>query len=279
MSALAAAPVRKAARRRSADRRPGVAATTDPAAALRHLRRALRWLADARLDQPDKLRRARRAIRRLRLLLSLFRAAVGERRRQRIDQSLRSLSHRLGRLRDWDVLRANLGDEPELIEAIDERRRKAVKRVHRRLAGACCQTLDGELKTAGRRLRRSTEVESASQSALEHRWQRFRQQLLKAEVADAESLHALRRQLRKLRQTGRWSAAWLALPLPRSWMPTLKQAQALLGRVHDDQRMQALLAKLDVPPTLSPVVHDRPDVRQIDDCLQRLRRLPQPWVG
>lgn len=254
----------------------------DPAAALRHLRHAVRRLAASSLDRPDEVHRARRVIRGLRLLLSLFREEVGERRRHRLDEELRSLGFKFGRLRDWDVLRARVlaCGERQMIAEIDRRRRKALRAIERRLDSRRFQRLDAGLKAATRRLRRRTDdqgrVEIDPLPMLDRRWQRFRQQLAAAHAGDAESLHALRRQLRKLRQSCRWLTEWLPRPASATFMRTLQRAQDRLGLHHDFAIEQRLLAKLDQPWALSSAARKVLDPRGIDRCLRQLAALASP---
>lgn len=268
-------------RRNGAGRHPRVVMLIDPAAGLLHLRRQLRRLLRGSLASADEIRQARRAVRRLRLLLSLFREPLGRRRRRELDEGLRSLGRRLGRLRDWDVLRSSriaVGD-PQLAEAIDERRHKALHKLGRWIEGHRWPSLDAGLKAAARRLRRRA-VEGREldpRPLLDHRWTRLHQQLATVDGADPDSLHALRQQVRKLRQVGRWSAELLPRPAPKTFMPALTQAQLALGLDRDARMARRLLARLDVDAALPPATAAAADARLIGASLTRLRRLRPYW--
>lgn len=277
MSASAAAR----SRRNGEGRHHRVSMLVDPAAGLLHLRHQLRRLLRGSLASADEIRQARRAVRRLRLLLSLFREPLGRRRRRELDERLRSLGRRLGRLRDWDVLRSSriaVGD-PQLAEAIDERRHKALHKLGRWIEGHRWPSLDAGLKAAARRLRRRA-VEGREldpRLLLDHRWTRLHQQLATVDGADPDSLHALRQQVRKLRQVGRWSAELLSRPAPKTFMPALTQAQLALGLDRDARMARRLLARLDVDAALPPATAAAADARLIGASLTRLRRLRPYW--
>lgn len=277
MSATAAA----SSRHQGSRRHPRVATLVDPAAGLLDLRHKLRRLLRGSLASADEIRQARRAVRRLRLLLSLFGEPLGRRRRRELDERLRSLGRRLGRLRDWDVLRSSRAvvGEPQLAEAIDERRRKAMHKLERWIDGHRLPSLDAGLKAAARRLRRRA-IEGREldpRPLLDHRWTRLQQQLATVDGADPDSLHELRRQVRKLRQLGRWSAELLPRAAPKTFMPALKQAQLALGLDHDARTARRLLARLDVDAAPPLAAGAAADARLIGASLTRLRRLRPYW--
>jgi len=253
----------------------------DPAAGLLRLRHQLRRALRGSPASADEIRQARRAVRRLRLLLSLLREPLGHRRRRELDELLRLLGRRLGRLRDWDVLRgsrAAIGD-PQLAEAIDERRHKALHKLGKWIDGHRWPSLDDGLKAAARRLRRRAAEGRTPDplSLLDHRWARLHQQLATVDGADPDSLHALRQQVRKLRQLCRWSAELLPRAAPKTFMPALQQAQLALGRDHDARTARRLLARLDIDAALPLATAAAADARQIGASLTRLRRLRPYW--
>lgn len=246
---------------------------------LHRLREPFEALQQQPLDRAEAVHAARRTIRRLRLLLSLCRDAVAARTRRRIDARLAALGRRLGRVRDWDVLRAGLPAEADaaLLAGIASERTQALQAVQRWLARRRYRRLCARLARVEQALRDRAAADAAAgpdlAPLLDRRWRRFRARLDAADPAQAESLHALRRQARQLQQAGDWSAA------PARFLSALQAARDRLGAHQDAEMRSLLLARLGQPGTAADARVAAAAARQEAACLRRLHGLRPYWTA
>lgn len=273
--------------------RPLVPSRRRPAAVRGHLLAPLvdqaLLLFDPALALPAEVHDLRVAITRLRVGLAIFRDDIGRKSRRHLDADLHRVMHRLGPVRELDVLRADLDDEL-LIAAVAQRRRHALHRARRGLGGRHAADLRRRLY----RLRRQLQRPAASwarpadralvMSTLDRRLARLHAWALAASDGGAYEAHRLRLQIKKLRY-----AVELFMPLyPRAattpFLASLKKLQDRLGAAHDAvveaRQLAALRGVPDESMQVSPGAHAAPtDPALRRACMQELSKLKPFWLA
>lgn len=233
-------------------------------------------LLDPAPERPKDIHALRVGIRRLRVGLDIFRKSVGKPRRSRIDAELAWVMGKLGPVREWDVLAADLEDAPStarhertralLRVAMAERRKKSLHelqdalagdralRLRRALVGVRRLVTDADLPEGAEADRER--VRRRSRAALEKRVRKFGEHMEAANGGDAEALHDLRLQAKKLRYT--IELVKRACPDVRVERPleTLVDLQDRLGAEQDAvverERLAALSRSIGTPPLKMP---------------------------
>jgi len=208
------------------------------------LRRATRQVRTSR--DPEDLHHLRVSVRRLRVALRTFKSRLDESTVSALNRDLRWLFRRLGAVREYDVLLSELsaaqGEEDGALTALREElvgRRKVAERAARR---ALTSRRHARLRRALVALPRALAGERAPAPKSVRKWARKRLDKRRARVlalraglseGDEQSLHALRKELKKLRY-----AADLLSPLWRrggvkAYLRPLSDLQDLLGTLND----------------------------------------------
>jgi CHAD domain-containing protein len=158
------------------------------------------------------------SIRRLRARISAFRSLVGSARRKSLDDGLAWLSDQLSPVREWDVIIADLPERPskrrrqeDLRKAAVQKRDKALQSLHEALDDKKGRRLKRGLLALRRALSRDEppaanderELRARSREAVARRLRKFRERYreVSEEQRDADALHRLRLETKKLRYT------------------------------------------------------------------------------
>nr|WP_255575271.1 CHAD domain-containing protein [Caldovatus aquaticus] len=249
--------------------------------ALGHLTEALLFHAPLARQEagPEGVHQMRVALRRLRSVLSLFRAVASAEERPALRAfatRLRALARTLGPARDWDVFLGGLAAElaaaapgeprlADLLRAAEARRAEAYALLRAALDGPefrvlVCDALALALRFAAPEARDAAARTPPSDpppepltrfaaAALERRWRKLRGCARAAFSAEAgeEALHALRLEGKRLRY-----AAEIFAPLwpgreSRRFVKDLAALQEALGLVNDAATARRLVAALALP--------------------------------
>jgi len=260
--ALALAEGREARPRRTGPADLAGAATIEQAlcAALGHLLEAL--LAESArctLEAgPRGVHQSRVALRRLRSLLRIFRPVVDGPEWREWDGQLKHAADVLGEARDWDVFLAGLGEAT--LAALDEDRRI------KRLLGAAGRERDAAYGRVGEMLAgpgfRGTlwagvgllalrpaappdaPLGPFAAEVLRKRWKRLRQAGKEMETLDAERLHEMRLDAKRLRYAAEPFAALWPGKAAKRFTRRLAALQEALGLANDAAVARGLAAKL-----------------------------------
>ncbi|HKY89742.1 MAG TPA: CHAD domain-containing protein [Nevskiaceae bacterium] len=226
-------------------------------------------------ERPKDVHLLRVSIRRLRARLSAFRALVGTSRRETLDDGLAWLSDQLAPVREWDVILADLperassrgGNGEDLQEAVAEKRRKALRYLHKSLTGKRALHLrrdliglrrllsDGEPRDAGS----EQELLARSREAIARRLRKFKERYVEASQApEADALHRLRLEAKKLRYTLEMLQQACPEAAVEKPLETLVGLQDRLGAEQDAvverQRLARLSKSFKMPHRKTPVV-------------------------
>ncbi len=251
---------------------------------------------------PEYLHQLRVTVRRLRAILSLYSGLLQKRQRKAVARELRWLARALGPARDadvfvadiWPPLREALGDGPRT-EALDKTwrrlQRRAAAAAHRALASHRYRRLLRQLErwiaqpawrgdTGGRRrASRDRPARGFGHIELERRTNRVRKSGGALDKLDAEALHRLRIDIKKLRYMMETLSPLFNHARVKKTLETLSRLQDILGDLNDievvKQKLGAALA-----------ADDAVDVNQLRERFARWRalrrkglkrRLQQTW--
>lgn len=222
---------------------------------LRHFRLNEPLILSAR--DADALHQARVAIRRLRSALSMFRPVIADWEYDRMRDSLRRLGNALGEARNLDVLIERMPSKRSAKAARDKLGRKreaAYDEVAEMLGSARVRSLMLSLirwfETGGWRARRRAlkPLADFARDQLAKRWRRVARRGAKIATLDAEALHNLRIDAKKMRYSAEFTAALyenvdgrrrLAL-----FLEGLRTLQDRLGEIQDVESARGLAGAL-----------------------------------
>jgi inorganic triphosphatase YgiF len=219
-------------------------------------------------DEVEYVHQARVALRRLRSAFSLFRPVLPRQTVAPILDALRSLGTALGAARDWDVfvtetlppLAADLGQAPGLPALLAQARslRAAARAAARQAVAAPAYTsllLDLGEALVARPWRAALDERAAALAALP--LQDFAARLLSRQARrvrragrgldglDAEALHALRIEVKKLRYATEFLQRLYTRKAVREYLACTAELQEILGGLNDAAVTARLLAGLD----------------------------------
>lgn len=216
-------------------------------------------LCNAGIGRPGEVHDLRVSVGRLRVALWVFRDQVGRSRRRKLDSQLRWLRHRLGPVREWDVLHDELlgSASPETPEAqiVDDEvarlRRRALRDGRQALAGHRVERLRTRLLAVRHRLIRepgetpdARALVQVARVALDRRMAGVAARVSNLDSGDEQAPHALRKQVRKLRYAAELLAPLFSEPAAGPFVAGLKGLQDRLGAAHDTLVHQQHLAEL-----------------------------------
>ncbi|MEI7968885.1 MAG: CHAD domain-containing protein [Betaproteobacteria bacterium] len=215
-------------------------------------------------DDPEYVHQSRVGIRRLRSAFNLFRPLVP---RALVDETLgrfRTLALRLGAARDWDVFVAEtlppireafpgetaLARLAEAADASQQLARKQARealaaRDHTRLLLDFALLLHEAPWQSGAGATPSASISESAPALLRRQWKRMRRAGATADRNDAESLHALRIEIKKMRYALEFFEALLPARGVRTLLQGSAELQDILGRLNDEAITGRLLATLD----------------------------------
>ncbi|WP_439815009.1 CYTH and CHAD domain-containing protein [Zavarzinia sp. CC-PAN008] len=229
-------------------------------------------------DDPEAVHQMRVALRRLRSALRLFRTVLDGATTDPLDGELRWAASALGQQRDWDVfvdeilasVRDGLPDEDVLALLAERaaapraagraaaqaaiaspRHAEAALRVGRWLAARAWSAPDSgsgpEAGAApdGRAAALAAPAAVFAAGVLEKRYRRVRKAGRHIETLPAESLHALRIQIKRLRYGIEFFSSLFSQKAVRRFGAALQELQSLLGHLNDIEVAKRHLATLD----------------------------------
>lgn len=222
---------------------------------LRHFRLNEPLILSAR--DADALHQARVAIRRLRSALSMFRPVIADWEYDRMRDSLRRLGNALGEARNLDVLIERMPSKRSAKAARDKLGRKreaAYDEVAEMLGSARVRSLMLSLirwfETGGWRARKRATKPLAdfARDQLAKRWRRVARRGAKIEALDAEALHDLRIDAKKMRYSAEFTAALYETADGRRrlalFLEALRTLQDRLGDIQDVESARGLAGAL-----------------------------------
>lgn len=227
----------------------------------------VRGLVRPELRRPGEIHDLRVALRRLRVGLSVLRASSstlrGIDRPRRLDAALRRLLHRLGPLRDWDVLGHKLatasasmcGTEAKTLrKPLARRRKRRLRKVQHELDAHRSRRVRKQLLKLRRHLDASLAAASPTRSrrafralagaTLGPRLENIQRHVATLDPADEDALHRLRVQLKKLRYAAELFAPLFPTARTATFLRQVESVQAVLGQAHDAAIEPMLLAQL-----------------------------------
>lgn len=219
---------------------------------------------------PEAVHQSRVALRRLRSLFRVFRAATDCAALRRLDARLREVVGVLGPARDWDVFLGGIGGDiaaafPEekriaaLLRAAQDRREAAYAAVGGMLASPGWRMLLAEATTTllARPWREDATAERAEalempvaafgRGVLERRWSRLRRAGADFEALSAEALHELRLDGKRLRYAAEVFAPVFGAKAGRRFLRRLARLQDGLGIANDAAVARGLVQALAAP--------------------------------
>jgi CHAD domain-containing protein len=217
-----------------------------------------------REDGPEGVHQSRVATRRLRSCLKQFRPALDGTELRGLDAMLRGFAAAMGEARDLDVFLLNMGADLAAAAGPGERRLDSLLRIARTRRDAAYATLrdmlDGpefrRLVWTATRLAvlREWGAEAPSEApvplrpfahaTLTRRWKRLRKQGAGIEALDAEALHELRLEAKRMRYSAElFAPLWPGRPA-RRFIKRLSAVQEALGVANDTHVARALVAGL-----------------------------------
>ncbi|HEX8193841.1 MAG TPA: CHAD domain-containing protein [Allosphingosinicella sp.] len=210
----------------------------------------------ARRDAPA-LHQARVAVRRLRSALSLFRPVISDWEYERMREDLRWLAGALGEARNLDVLLARLPSRKVRrgsAAKIERAREAAYDKVLEVLDSARSRRLMLDLirwfETGGWRARRraTKPLEGFAAEQLARRWTRVLKRSSDLAGEDAETLHRLRLDIKKLRYSAEFlSGVWAdraGQAKAKAFIDALADLQDRLGELNDAETARDLVGGL-----------------------------------
>lgn len=217
-----------------------------------------RYLGPALQGAVDGIHDLRIAVKRVREVLRLFRRFIGKRRRKRLTASAQELNDALGRVRELDVLLADLDGliaaDATIAPALEELREEWAQQRGQRLAElrALCERLDGgedfldEIRRAARAAARSRDrradlpLDRFAYAAITRRVEQAMAAWEQARGSDdPHLLHLFRIAVKKLKYTMEPFAP--IFPALEAAYQVTAQVQESLGRAHDCDVLGAAL--------------------------------------
>jgi CHAD domain-containing protein len=215
-------------------------------------------------DGHEGVHQCRVATRRLRSCLKQFRPVLDGAELRELDSMLSAFARAMGEARDLDVFLMNLAADLQAASGPGERRLDGLLRTARTRREAAYTTLRAMLDGAEfRRLiwsairlaaLRSWGSESVPDGAarlkpfaaatLSRRWRRLRKQGAKAELLDAEALHELRLEAKRMRYAAELFAPLWPGKAARRFIKRLSAVQEALGVANDIHVARSLVAGL-----------------------------------
>lgn len=222
-------------------------------------RQVLANIEGARLGpDPESLHQLRVGLRRLRASLLVYRDMMPDPQRQTLSGKLRRLEHAVGAARDWDVLTEELrrafpaGSAPSevhrLLRSAQRRRSESYREVRAVLAKLGVDRLMLQIERLVARACRATPADRPigpfAREVLKSRHRKARRAGRGIQALDAEALHELRIEIKKLRYaTEFFSGLWPARETD-AYLNALRLLQDELGLLQDAAAGAALLAGL-----------------------------------
>lgn len=224
-------------------------------------------------ERPEGVHQLRVALRRLRSMLRVFRRAVDTDALRGFDAELRAILGALGPARDWDVWLGGIGAAldvampgdrriAQLLGAARHERERAYAMLRAVLDAPGFRTTiwDGIALVRQRRWRDGATVETLDALAgpldrfavplLARRWKRLRRDAKGIERLDAEALHELRLDAKRLRYAAEMFAPLWPGKGTRRFLRRLSALQEVLGLANDAAVARALVAHLAARPAL-----------------------------
>jgi triphosphatase len=215
-------------------------------------------------EEPEGVHQMRVGARRLRSALSLFRAYIPNDKRRAVNDGLRWLGQQLSPARDWDVflagrLRPRLAaapDDPELrraladaeaerAEAYDNLRKVLRSRRYTELMLNLLAWIEADAAPAEDDSAAATAAGEAARKILKKRHRRFRKDGNGLVRMNAEELHELRKDAKKLRYAAEFFGSLAADgKAAKAYVKALKRLQDELGAANDDATAHRLEARL-----------------------------------
>lgn len=206
---------------------------------------------------PAALHQARVAMRRLRSAFSLFRPMIADDAFAPLREEVRWFTDQLGDARNLDVLLKRIGGKAKAVdlrEALTAEREAAYARVRGALGSARLRRLMLELvawiETGAWREqdRAALPITTFAAVQLRKRWRKVRKGGKQLRTLEAEPLHRLRIEVKKLRYAAEFLASLQTdadrIALQRAFADALEDMQEALGELNDEATGQALLADL-----------------------------------
>ncbi|MEL6476063.1 MAG: CYTH and CHAD domain-containing protein [Pseudomonadota bacterium] len=236
----------------------------------------LAWLgtAEGKMD-PEGLKQLRVGLRRLRTSLKVFRDEIGGAAATALAEEARWLAGEVGRVRDLDVVLAEIvepemarGEEPgfrRLFNALQRSRQKARAALTETLAAPRVDGfvldltgfieargwLDGDDLAQTRRL--AAPVCAVARRALDKRWRRTRKLARDMDSMDIEARHELRKDLKKLRYAIEYLRELYPEDSLKPFLKQLKRLQAVFGDLNDAAMAEAMFLGPDAVATSDPL--------------------------
>ena len=245
---------------------------------------------------PELVHQLRVGIRRLRVYLRLFKRQLGEKRARLLVEELRPLFRQLGPLRELQLLldgplKAPAGSEPsrastELVELLETDRKREAERVSRVLSSKRYTALIAKLSELETNLadgKRGKDGRQWLAAKLEGRAARVQRLLPQVSAGELSALHALRKELKKLRYVAELGQQLFPEKRLDACLKQVRRLSSQLGKLCDaaaDQAvLQGALSRLpkrtaaalerELAPLLSP---QAPDISQLTRQCRKLLR-------
>jgi CHAD domain-containing protein len=186
-------------------------------------------------SDPEFLHQLRVGLRRLRSALRAFHAILGRKEAKRLRRSLRKLSPKLGRARDWDVLvgRLEASGTPAELVIYARKHRDAARTAAQRLvnskifAGVVAGARSLTAEDSGKTLTQFGAV------ALARAHRKLMQAAQGIDWQDPAQRHAVRIRVKRLRYSCEFFAPAFASRRAPAYVSALKTLQEILGELND----------------------------------------------
>ena len=206
-------------------------------------------------SDPEYLHQMRVAIRRLRVVLRITEKLHADPALSALRAELADCGIRLGRIRDWDVFNAGLGErqahspglQPLLAYSVAERDRCYAELNEDRQQRALQSLMLRFAVWMNSSYWQQESLHKAPEYATRHLqrlFKRYNQVTLQLDELDAAGLHALRIQAKKLRYCAEFFASLFERKSEKSFMAALSEVQEVLGNMNDTQVAQRLLDEM-----------------------------------
>ncbi len=212
-------------------------------------------------DRPETIHRFRVGLRRLRSLLSAFRAVMPDAERRNLSTRLAAVAKRYGRVRDWDVflagtlmaMSAALPDEPALLEL------ETCARAARRRALPETADFPAEAAEVANAIERASwlhhpgpefsegwnrDLKEFAVDLLAKHHDRLRKRLKAVDLTDHASFHALRIYAKKVRYPIEMFSNLFGKPEVGDYLRRVIAVQDVLGQLNDSLIACDLIAEL-----------------------------------
>lgn len=232
---------------------------------LLHLQNNLRGAMSS--DNAEYLHQMRVALRRLRVVLRMAEKSRADEQLAALSKDVAALCVALGRIREWDVFIAGTV-QPMCARMPGHAGLQALLALSERKRDACYAALRGEEQARGlqRLILRFAiwmnggywqqgevmlQAHDFATGRLRKLAKRFTQSGLHLNGLEAERLHALRIQAKKLRYSAEFFAGFYDKQKARSYLAALSEVQEVLGQINDVAVAHRLLDELAEEPALS----------------------------